>query len=656
MRRLMDGRFLALPLVFLTTITLIAQNDAPTRLQRYLQKGNQALKSGDWVEAEKQYRAALQLDAELFEVHSNLGLSCYFQQKYEQAEEAFLAALRINSNVFVPNFFLGIIYHGRGEFSKTLPLLTKATQLQPEDAEAHYWLGLNLANSGDYEAAAKEMALAIDRGSGTVDAFYHLGKTYAKLAQHAVEKAVSIPVDGTLYHQLVLAKRAQLAGNWSLARRYYEAARRQNGAVREIALELGQVALASSEWVSATTEFQAELVLDPQSYQSHFGLAQAYLNLQEMEKALFHLRQALNIRPEFFQPIPSVVIDLPEDKSLQLQEKVLREYSRYGGEAALLSIWLAEQLKNPVLSQSSLREFERQRKILTDRFTSVPLPGQATQLKQTAESLLKNKRFEEAVRAYTSLQRLNAADHKIHLPLAEALSEIGKHKEASAALSHYLHFFPMDGHALFRLAQCYEKLSVEAFSQISKVDARSYRNHQLLAESLLERSDWGGAVKEFQSALAMEPNDSELYFGLGRAYLKAGRISDAAEQFQTALKLDPFDPSVTYSVGLCHYLRKEPDKAIHFLRKAVSQDPNLLAAREQLGRVLVMQGQHAEAVPELEASLPVDSDGSLHYLLYVCYRKLQKPEKAKAALEASEQIRTRNRELVESKVGEASRP
>jgi tetratricopeptide (TPR) repeat protein len=471
-----------------------------------------------------------------------------------------------------------------------------------------------------------------------------------------VEKAVSILVDQTLYHQLVLAKQAQLGGNWSLARRYYEAARRQHGAVREIALELGQVALASSEWVSATTEFQAELELDPQSYRSHFGLAQAYLNLQEMEKALFHLGQALNIRPEFFQPIPSAVIDLPEDKSLQLQEKVRQEHIHYGAEAALLSMWLAERLKNPALSQSSLREFERQRKILTDQFTSVPLPGQAAQVKQSAESLLKNKRFEEAVRAYTSLQRLNATDHEIHLSLAEALFEIGKHREASAALSHYLHFFPTDGQALFRLAQCYEKLSVEAFSQISKVDARSYRNHQLLAESLLERLDWGGAVKEFQSALAMEPNDSELYFGLGRAYLKAGRISDAAEQFQTALKLDPFDPSVTYSVGLCHYLGREPDKAIHFLRKAVSQDPNLLAAREQLGRVLVMQGQHAEAVPELEASLPVDSDGSLHYLLYVCYRKLQEPEKAKAALEASEQIRTHNRELVESKVGEASRP
>jgi len=130
----------------------------------------------------------------------------------------------------------------------------------------------------------------------------------------------------------------------------------------------------------------------------------------------------------------------------------------------------------------------------------------------------------------------------------------------------------------------------------------------------------------------------------------------AAEQFQTALKLDPFDPSVTYSVGLCHYLNRDPEKALPYLKKAVGQDPNLLEAREQLGRVLVMQGQHAEAIPELEAALPLDNDGSLHYLLSVCYRKLEQPEKAKGALEASEQIRARNRELVESKVGEPSPP
>jgi len=649
------GCVLALLLFCRTTPGLADRND-PGQAEKYLQKGNQALKSGNWAQAESDYRAGLKLSAGLFELHSNLGLSCYFQQKYDEAESAFLAALKINPDVFVPNFFLGIIHHRRGEFSKTLPLLTKAVKLKPEDPEAHYWLGLNLANSGDHEAAAKEIELAIKHGSGNVDSFYQLGKTYSKLAQHAVEKAVSVPADGTLYRQLVLAKQAQLAGNGSLARKYYEAARTQNGAATEIGLELGHVALASSEWASATVEFQAELLLDPQSYRSHFGLAQAYLNLQETKKALFHLQRALNIRPEFFQPIPPVVIDLPEDKTLELLAQMRQERSPYDGAAALLSMWLAERLRNAAQSQSSLRDFEGQLKRLTDRFAPVPLPAQVAPLKAKAESLLKNKRFEEAARAYASLRAMKAVDHKIHLRLAEALSAIGKHQAARDALSQHLQFFPTDGYAFFRLAQSYEKLSVEAFSQISKIDASSYRNHQLLAESLLERSDWAVAVKEFQSALAMKPNDSELYFGLGRAYLKAGRISDAAEQFQMALKLDPFDPSVTYSVGLCHYLNREPEKAVLFLRKAVGQDPNLLAAREQLGRVLVTQGQHAEAIPELEAALPLDNDGSLHYLLYVCYRKFQKPEKAKAALEASEQIRARNRELVESKVGEPPPP
>jgi tetratricopeptide (TPR) repeat protein len=638
------------------TTGLMAQNDAATQVRGYLQRGNQALKSGDWVEAEREYRAGLQLESGLFELHSNLGLACYFQQKYEPAEEAFLAALRINPNVYVPNFFLGIIYHRRGQFSKTLPLLTKATKLQPQDAEAHYWLGLNLTNSSNYEAAAKEIGLAIELGASNVDAFYLLGKTYAKLAQHAVEKAVSVPADGSLYRHLVLARQAQLAGNWSLARKYYAAARRQNGAAREIGFELGQVALGSSDWETAISEFQSALLVDPKSYRSHFGLAQAYLNLQETKKALFHLQQALNIRPEFFQLVPPAIIALSEDQSLQMQRQLQQEQATSGGGAALLSLWLTERQKDQALTESRLRDFESQRKMLTDRFTPVPLPRQATQLKQTAGRLLKNKRFEEAVRAYAALGRADAADPKIHLLLAEALSEIGKHKEAGAALRQYLHFYPTDGDALFRLAQCYEKLSVEAFGQISKIDATSYRNHQLLAESMLERSNWEGALKEFHSALAMKPNDSELYFGLGRAYLKAGRIPDAAEQFQTALELDPFDPSVTYSVGLCHYLNREPEKALHFLRKAVGQDPNLLAAREQLGRVLVMQGQHAEAVPELEAALPVDSDGSLHYLLSVCYRKLEQPEKAKVALEVSEQIRARNRELAESKVGEPPPP
>jgi tetratricopeptide (TPR) repeat protein len=640
----------------LTRPGLADRNDLPNQAEKYLQLGNQALKSGDWAQAESNYRAGLKLKAELFELHSNLGLSCYFQQKYDQAEAAFMAALRINPNVFVPNFFLGILHHRRGEFSKTVPLLTRAVKLNPEDPEAHYWLGLNLSNAGDPEGGAKEIELAIKHGSRNVDSYYQLGKTYSKLAQQAVQKAVSVPLDGTLYRQMVLAKQAQLAGNWSLARRYYEAAREQNGAIKGIALELGQVALSLSEWASATAEFQAELLLDSQSYRSHFGLAQAYLNLQETKQALFHLQHAMSIRPEFFQPIPPVVIDLPEDKSLELLAQIRQERSDHSGATALLSMWLAERLRDATLSQSSLRDFENQRKLLADRIESVRLAAQGEPLKEKAEMLLKSKRFEAAALAYASLRALKPVDHKIHLPFAESLAEIGRYQEARDALTQHLHFVPTDGYALFRLAQCYEKLSVEAFGQVSKIDAGSYRNHQLLAESLLERSDWAAAVREFQSALAMKPNDSELFFGLGKAYLKAGRIADASEQFQMALKLDPFDPSVTYSVGLCHYLNREPEKAVLFLRRAISQDPNLLVAREQLGRVLVMQGQHAEAVPELEAALPVDNDGSLHYLLYVCYRKFHKSEKAKAALEASEQIRARNRELVESKVGERPSP
>lgn len=649
------GWVLALLLFCRTTPGQAGRNE-PGQAEKYLQKGNQALQSGNWAQAESDYRAGLKLRAGLFELHSNLGLSCYFQQKYDEAESAFLAALRINPDVFVPNFFLGILHHRRGEFSKTVPLLRKAVKLKPEDPEAHYWLGLNLANSGDSETGAKEIELAIKHGSRNVDSYYHLGKAYSKLAQHAVQRAVSLPLDGTLYRQLVLAKQAQLAGNGPLARKYYEAARKQNGAVKGIALELGHVALSLSEWASATAEFQTELLLDSQSYRSHFGLAQAYLNSQEIRKAGFHLQQAISIRPEFFQPIPPVVIDLPDDQILELLAQIRQQRPDPSGATTLLSMWLAERLKDETLSQSSYREFENQRKRLADRIALRLSSPEGVPLKQKAETLLKTKRFEAAARAYASLRPLKPVDDKIYLPLAEALAEIGQYQEARDALTQHLHFVPADGYALFRLAQCYEKLSVEAFGQVSRIDAGSYRSHQLRGESLLERSDWATAVKEFQAALAMKPTDSELFFGLGRAYLKAGRISDAAEQFQMALKLDPFDPSVTYSVGLCHYLNREPEKALPFLRKAVGQDPSLLAAREQLGRVLVTQGQHAEAVPELEAALPLDNDGSLHYLLYTCYRKFQKLDKAKAALAASEQIRTRNRELVESKLGEPVSP
>jgi tetratricopeptide (TPR) repeat protein len=59
-----------------------------------------------------------------------------------------------------------------------------------------------------------------------------------------------------------------------------------------------------------------------------------------------------------------------------------------------------------------------------------------------------------------------------------------------------------------------------------------------------------------------------------------------------------------------------------------------------LGKVYSAQGKLDQALKHLEKGAAADKDGSVHYQLFVLYRKLNQPEKAAVALRASQELRS----------------
>lgn len=53
----------------------------------------------------------------------------------------------------------------------------------------------------------------------------------------------------------------------------------------------------------------------------------------------------------------------------------------------------------------------------------------------------------------------------------------------------------------------------------------------------LDRLD--DAIREFQTALQLNPNDADGHNNLGVLFAKQGRWDDAIREFQTALKINP---------------------------------------------------------------------------------------------------------------------
>jgi lipopolysaccharide biosynthesis regulator YciM len=81
-----------------------------------------------------------------------------------------------------------------------------------------------------------------------------------------------------------------------------------------------------------------------------------------------------------------------------------------------------------------------------------------------------------------------------------------------------------------------------------------------------------------------------------------------------------------------HLQRQEVEQAVPLLERALKQAPDLLTAHHALGRAYMQLGEAAKAVPELEAALSIDADGSLHYQLAQAYIQTGRREEAKAPL------------------------
>ncbi len=108
--------------------------------------------------------------------------------------------------------------------------------------------------------------------------------------------------------------------------------------------------------------------------------------------------------------------------------------------------------------------------------------------------------------------------------------------------------------------------------------------------------DWKNAEKEFQRALALNPNDS-----LGRnwdgGYLSLlGRHEQAVDEHERARQLDPFSMIANANLARSLYWARRYDEAIGQAKKTLQKDPKFLVALFWLEGSLRHKGMFKEAV------------------------------------------------------------
>ena len=170
------------------------------------------------------------------------------------------------------------------------------------------------------------------------------------------------------------------------------------------------------------------------------------------------------------------------------------------------------------------------------------------------------------------------------------------------------------------MADCYNLLSVYDFVppkedyprakaaalKALEIDDTLAEAHTSLAFSKTDYDwDWGGAEREFQRAIELNPSYATAHHWHAMALTIMGRSEEAIAEQKRALELDPLSLAINRDLGGVFYNARKYDQAIEQLRKTLELDTNFTWTHSSLGLAYIQESMYKEGIAEIEKELVI---------------------------------------------------
>jgi tetratricopeptide (TPR) repeat protein len=235
-----------------------------------------------------------------------------------------------------------------------------------------------------------------------------------------------------------------------------------------------------------------------------------------------------------------------------------------------------------------------------------------------ANCLFRLGRFRESVAPYEYAARAQPNSAKIRVSLGNALLELGRRTEAVDCFREALRLQPDLVDARYNLANVLSTMPGrldEAIAQYREVLRRKpdfAEAHYRLGNAWnAEPGRVGDAIAEYEQAVRLKPDYAEARINLGNAYSNMpGRSTEAVAQFEAALRLNPDNAAARFDFG--NALANIPGRmndAIGQFEAALRLNPDYAEAHYNLAAALLSTGSRVdEARAHLEAFLRLRPD------------------------------------------------
>ena len=152
--------------------------------------------------------------------------------------------------------------------------------------------------------------------------------------------------------------------------------------------------------------------------------------------------------------------------------------------------------------------------------------------------------------------------------------------------------------------------------------------------------DLTGALKEYERALQLNPNDATTHHWVATdVFAITGQNDRELAEMKRALELDPLSLVLLTNLGNAYIHNGRLDEAIQHFRKAIALDNNFYFAQWSCGLALELQGKIPEAIAQFEKAAALTDDPIVLGMLGHAYGISGRKDEARAILERLRETR-----------------
>ncbi|MEW6068552.1 MAG: XrtA/PEP-CTERM system TPR-repeat protein PrsT [Nitrospirota bacterium] len=618
----------------------------PKKGEGYYIKGLSLYRKNNINETITNLQLATKFNPNIVGAHYFLGLAHYLKNELEQARTELYKVVDLRPDISDVYLVIGLINLRRGWIDEAIKEINKAIEKNIGNAFAYNMLGTAYMLKKEYDMALNQLKKAQELDPKLLNTYLKRGRYYFMVGESASAEKEFVTALNIDPKQIEI--RTTLILYLINGKKYDNAVKVCKDGLKNKPDDallynlLGLAYIGKRDASSAISNFERAKSLKPEFVAPYMNLATFYIAKGDDNKALEQYDAALRVNPHSIEVL--------------LASAVL--FERTGNEAGAIDRYAkAKSTENPLgyaaIAAYYVRKNDLKQGIEIFKELLKKNPKLMEARDQLAAIYIKDNNVKEAEILYKEMISLMPGSPIGHNKLAALYIRSGNNEKAISELSSSLKLNPEQPEIMSILVNLYLnkndlKMAEEIARQITAKYPKKGTGYHVLADVMYKKKDYEKAILYYEKSEKLSKNNFLSPTAIGNIYLSQGKTTKAIEAYKRALKVNPnYMPalnnlaylysekkgmlddalklaekaknllpknetvgtgSVMDTLGWIYYKKGNYNKAIMFLKEAISFLPNEPTIRYHLGLAYIKNGMKTEARQELENALKLASN------------------------------------------------